>query len=139
MRPTEKITEEVIKDKLSPLFNEKSLRLVIMFGSTATGNRHNTSDIDLGFLFDNQTDILDLTNRVIRLLKNDNVDVVDLNRTSPLLRFSVVKQGKLLYEKEPGQFNEFASLAFRIYVDTKKLRSAREKSIKNFLMKMSAK
>ncbi len=135
MKPKEKITEQGIKDKLSPLFHEKDLRLVILFGSTATGNRHNTSDIDLGFLFDNQVDILELTNRVIQLLKRDNIDVVDLNRTSPLLRFSAVKKGKLLYEKEPGQFNEFASLAFRIYVDTKKLRSARAKSIKNFLMK----
>ncbi|MGR3219789.1 MAG: type VII toxin-antitoxin system MntA family adenylyltransferase antitoxin [Candidatus Anammoxibacter sp.] len=130
-----KITEEVIKDKLSPLFKNKSLRLVILFGSVASGNSNKKSDVDLGFLFDKRVDILELTNTVIMLLKNDNADVVDLKHASPLLRFAAVKKCKLLYEKEPGMFNEFVSLAFRMYVDTKKLRDARAKSIKIFLEK----
>jgi hypothetical protein len=42
------------------------------------------SDIDLAFMFESPTDILELTNRVIRLLHADTVDVVDLRRASPL-------------------------------------------------------
>ncbi|UJS20313.1 MAG: nucleotidyltransferase domain-containing protein [Candidatus Brocadia sp.] len=95
---------------------------------------HKKSDIDLAFLFDKPADILTLTNRIIRLLHTDHVDVVDLKRASPLLRYTSVKHGMLLYEREPGMFHEFYSLAFRRYVDTKKLRDAQTKAIQQFLI-----
>jgi len=127
------ISIEGIKDKLAPLFKDRRLKLVLLFGSAVLGNVHKESDIDLAFLFDRPVDILSLTNRVIRFLHADNIDVVDLRRASPLLKFSVVKNGRVLYEKLPGMFNEFYSLAFRMYVDTKKLRDAQEISINHFL------
>lgn len=104
-----------------------------MFGSIVSGRAHKQSDIDLAFLFDRHVDILELTNRVIRLLHNDNVDVIDLRQVNPLLRFSIVKYGRLLYERSPGIFNEFCSLAFRMYIDTKKMRDAQAVAIKHFL------
>jgi predicted nucleotidyltransferase len=127
------ISVEGIKDTLSPLFKDKGLKLVLLFGSAVLGKVHKQSDIDLAFLFDGPVDILSLTNRVIRLLHADNIDVVDLRHASPLLKFSIVKNCRLLYERQHGMFNEFYSLAFRMYVDTKKLRDAQEISIKNFL------
>ncbi|NWG04853.1 MAG: nucleotidyltransferase domain-containing protein [Syntrophaceae bacterium] len=124
---------EQVKDKLAPIFKEEGLQLVLLFGSVASGKEYKKSDIDLGFLFDRPIDILALTNRVIQLLKTDKVDVVDLRRASPLLKFSAIRQGKLLFEQTLGLFNVFQSLTFRIYVDTKKLRDAQEKAIQNFL------
>jgi hypothetical protein len=59
--------------------------------------------------------------------------VIDLKHASPLLKYSVAQKGRPLYEKSPGIFNEFYSLAFRMYVDTRKLRDARETAIKYFL------
>ncbi len=44
-------TEKEIKSKLSPLFKERGLRLVILFGFAASGNVHRNSDIDIAFLF----------------------------------------------------------------------------------------
>jgi uncharacterized protein len=122
-----------IKEKLTPLFHEKELQLVLLFGSVASGKLHKQSDIDLAFLFDGPADILTLTNSVIRLLHTDRVDVVDLRYASPLLKFSAAKQGTLLYERTRGLFNSFYSLAFRRFVDTKKLRDAQGKAIKHFL------
>ncbi|GAN35373.1 MAG: nucleotidyltransferase domain-containing protein [Candidatus Brocadia sp. AMX2] len=129
----ERVSIEEIRKGLSPLFHDEGLRLVLLFGSAVSGKIHKKSDIDLAFLFDKPVDILTLTNRVIRLLHTDNVDVIDLKRASPLLKFSAVKSGMLLYEREPGMFNEFYSLAFRMYVDTKKLRDAQAKAIQLFL------
>lgn len=125
-------TEE-IKDRLSPLFKDEGLQLVLMFGSAVSGKMHKKSDVDLAFLFDKPVDILDLTNRVIRLLHTNNVDVIDLMNANPLLRFSAAKNGRILYERSPGLFNEFYSLTFRMYVDTKKLREARATGIRHFL------
>jgi predicted nucleotidyltransferase len=122
-----------IKEKLVPLFEEEGLQLVLLFGSMASGKVHGRSDLDLGFLFDKPQDILVLTNRVIRLLKSDRVDVVDLRRTSPLLNFVAVTKGELLYERSPGLFNSFYSLTFRRYIDTKKLRRIQEIVINSFV------
>ena len=122
-----------IKNRLAPLFDEESLQLVLLFGSVASGKECQESDIDLGFLFDKPIDILGLTNRVIRVLRTDRVDVIDLRRASPLLKYSAIRQGEALFEQTPGLFNIFQSLTFRIYVDAKKLRDAQEKAIHNFL------
>ena len=122
-----------IKEKLIPLFEEEGLQLVLLFGSVASGKTSKQSDIDFAFLYDRPVDILALTNRVIRLLHADRIDVVDLHHASPLLKFSAVRQGRLLYERAPGLFNSFYSLAFRRYIDTKKMRDARRKGIKHFL------
>ena len=127
------ISIEEIRNRLSPLFADEGLRLILLFGSVATGKVNKKSDIDLAFLFDKPIDMLALTNRVIRLLRTDNIDVIDLRRASPLLKYSAVRHGKPLYEREPGMFNEFYSLAFRMYVDTRKLRDAQAKAIQQFL------
>lgn len=122
-----------ITDKLSPMFDDEGLQLVIVFGSVVSGKVHQKSDIDLAFLFDKPVDIIGLTNRVISLLRSDNIDVVDLMRASPLLSFSIVRNGELLHEKMEGNFNTFCSLAFRRYADTKKLRDAQAQMIKQFV------
>ena len=124
---------ETIREALSPLFRDEGLRLVLLFGSIATGSVHRRSDIDLAFLFDTPADVLALTNAVVRLLGTDNIDVVDLRRASPLLKYSAARHGKVLYEKTPGDFPVFYSLAFRMYDDTRKLREAKARSIRTFL------
>lgn len=127
------IPPDEIKRRLTPLFQEGGLKLVLLFGSSVTGKRHSRSDIDVGFLYKDKADTLALTQRVIRLLKTDNVDVVDLKRASPLLKFSAVRNCRVLFEAAPGLFSEFSSLAFRRFVDTKKLRDAQRSVIRGFL------
>lgn len=129
----EPFSSDQMKAKLAPLFKEEALQLVLLFGSQSSGQVHPESDIDLGFLYDGTVDLLELTNQVTRLLRNDRVDVIDLRRANSLLCFSAARQGKLLYERSPGLFNRFYSLSFRRYVDTKKLRDARQRAIDNFL------
>ena len=118
---------------LTPIFQKKDLQLLILFGSSVHGVRHPESDLDLAFLFDQPAEILGLTNKVIRLLHTDQVDVVDLRRASPLLAFSIARKGRLLYERSPGLFHNFYSLSFRRYADTAKLREAQAKAVQMFL------
>jgi len=122
-----------IRERLTPLFSEEGLELIVLFGSAGTATMHNKSDIDLAFLFDRPMEILSMTNKVIRLLHTNKVDVVDLRHASPLLKYASVEKGRLIYERSPGVFNVFYSLSFRMYVDTRKLRDARAMGIKYFL------
>jgi predicted nucleotidyltransferase len=127
------IDQKELRKRLSPLYADTSLRFIVLFGSQAKGKGHVKSDIDIGFLFDAPSNVLKLTNTVNRLLRKDTVDVVDLGRASPLLRYAAAKNGVLLYEREPGLFSRFFSLSYRMYVDTKKLREARDHRIEGFL------
>jgi hypothetical protein len=74
-----------------------------------------------------------MTNRVTRLLRSDAVDIVDLRTASPLLKYAALRDGKLLYERSPGLYLSAFSLAFRRYIDTKKLRDARRSAIRDYL------
>lgn len=103
---------------MASLFEEEELQIVLLFGSIVQGRIHKRSDIDVAFLFDRPADILPLTNRVTQLLQSDKIDLVDLRCASPLLKFSVAREGRLLYERAPGLFNAFSSLVFRRYGDT---------------------
>jgi predicted nucleotidyltransferase len=132
-KPKTPLSINDIRDRLTPLFRKEGLQFVLLFGSIVKGSVHGKSDIDLGFLFDEPVDVLTLTNEVTKLLRSDRVDVVDLRRTSPLLKFCAAQKGKVLYERSNGLFNQFFSLAFRMYVDAKKLRDAQREMTKDFL------
>lgn len=124
---------EEIRKGLEPLFAEEGTELVMLFGSAASGAVHPRSDIDIAVLCQKPIDILSLTNRVIRLLGTDQVDVVDLRRAAPLIRFLVAKRGRILFEKRNGVFGSFYSLAFRMYIDSGKLRQAQKVAIQQYL------
>ena len=124
---------EEIKQGLAPLFEDPGLQLLLLFGSRVSGKTHSKSDIDLGVLFDDPVDLVELTARIINLLHTDQVDVVDFRRASPLLNFAAARHGLLLYERSPSLFTQFYSLSFRRYVDTQKLRDAQKRSLQNFL------
>ena len=124
---------EEIKTRLEPIFQDPALRLVLLFGSAATGKVHPQSDIDLGFLYKDAKDIVRLSSEAMRHLQIGNIDVVDLRRASPLLKYAAVKTGTVLFEREHGTYAQFYSLALRMYMDSRRLRAARETYIKNFI------
>jgi len=66
-------------------------------------------------------------------LGTDRLDLIDLRRAGPLLGMAVARTGRPLFEREPGAFREFQSLASRRYCDTDKLRRARRRAIHAFL------
>lgn len=131
--PDVTLSIEDIRNRLEPLHHDSGLQLIVLFGSLAKGLRKRRSDIDLAFLYDVPFNIVQATNRVSQLLRCDAIDIVDLRTASPLLKFSAMQDGKALYERSPGTFSSFYSLAFRRYVDTKKLRDAQRLAVRDYL------
>jgi len=128
---TQVLSEDEIRRRLAPLFDRPEVRLVVLFGSRAAGRGRPESDVDLGVIATGN--VSELAVEAIRLLGTDRVDWVDLARATPLLAMAVAKGGRSLYEREPGAFASFVSLALRRYNDTAKLRKAREDGLRAFL------
>ena len=92
------------------------IKLVYFFGSKANGKSGPLSDYDFAFYLNewNRKKMFEikfkLMDELSRLLETDEVDVVILNLAeSPELKYQIVANGKLIYEKEP----------FRVLVEPK--------------------
>lgn len=100
-----------IKDikKLNSIFKlYSSIKLVYFFGSRAKNRQGPLSDYDFAVYFDGKDekkmmDIkLELLDKISRMLKTDKIDIVILNTAeSPEIKYGIIKEGKLIFEKEP--------------------------------------
>jgi len=95
--------------KLFDIFGKyPEIKLVYLFGSRVVGKVGPISDYDFAIYLDTRDkkkifDIkIELLNQLSQILKTDKVDLVVLNMTeSPELKFNIIKEGKLIFEREP--------------------------------------
>lgn len=80
--------------------------LLYLFGSVARGTAHKESDVDIGVLFDNKTkknQYLRMEGRIIEffseLYPDKEINVVNFNISTPLLKQTAILEGKLLYKR----------------------------------------
>jgi uncharacterized protein len=69
-------------------------------------------------------------------LPDDDIDVVDLSKCSNLLAHAIARDGKLLYEKEPGEFEQFRQRALMSGAELKAIRDEQKAFIKQGLAKL---
>lgn len=99
----------VIVKKIIPLFAKyPEIKLAYFFGSRAEGKEGPTSDYDFAVYLDEKDrqkmfDIKSLLmDDLTRALETDKVDIVILNTAeSPEIKYQIIKDGKLIYEKAP--------------------------------------
>ncbi len=109
------------------------LQLLVLFGSSIKGRPRAESDVDLAVRCDGPADLDALYLAIASRLETDRLDLIDLCRAGPLLAFEVARTGRLLFERHPGAFRQFQSLASRRYCDAAKLRHAQRRAIHVFL------
>lgn len=89
----ERIIVDILSEKVSPF-------LIILFGSTAKGNIHKDSDIDIAFLSDDKEldkyEIFMIAQEIASELNRD-VDLIDLNQASTVFQAQVVHTGKVIH------------------------------------------
>ena len=126
-------TLERLREVAGEIGRELGLRLILLVGSAAREDPGIAQDLDIAVLSRRRLDSVDLTNRLIRGLGIQEIDVADLGRADPLFLMLAVRDGRLLYEADKGEFARFASLAARRYADTRKFRDMERREIVDFI------
>ena len=89
-----------------------SVRLAVLFGSTARGRQTASSDVDLGVLLaeDDPSQLWPIDVAAGAALRR-TIDLVDLRRAPPLLRFEIARDGQPLFESNEGEWVDFKTRA----------------------------
>lgn len=114
------LTDENIAELRTTIKKISCIQLFYIFGSVAKGSPLQPNDIDVAILPDtNMTTkskiglrekVLDLIEKIFKL----EATVIFINEASPLLKFQVVKYGKLVFERHTGIDS---TLRFRIMTE----------------------
>ncbi len=106
-------------EQLKPIARRYGLDLIVLFGSQVKGTTHPESDVDVAVLPRKA-----LTERrwlnlwcALSQVFPGNVDMTMLNHATPLLRYHVVRDGKLLYEGRRWAWENQKGYAYHAYWD----------------------
>jgi uncharacterized protein len=97
------------------------LDVLWLFGSEASGGARPDSDVDLAVLFRGRPEpleVLDAQGDLAELLGRE-VDLVDLDRASPILGMQVLRSGRLVVDRNPSRRYAFFSKTVSLYEDVK--------------------
>lgn len=102
-----------------------------VFGSEAAGNARADSDVDLGGLFQRTPTSSELLDARLHLgaQVGREVDLVDLDRASPILVIQVLRHGRLLSDRNPAHRIRLMAAAPGRYEDVKIMRREAERSL----------
>ncbi|MBD2384627.1 type VII toxin-antitoxin system MntA family adenylyltransferase antitoxin [Cylindrospermum sp. FACHB-282] len=126
------------------------LKMLVLFGSRATGNTNANSDWDFAVFYDeeqrqayikdNLSGLFELPILIGEVLKinSDQIDIVELNQCSWLIAHFVARDGISLFEKYPGEFDNFSSNSLKSELELKKFRQEQHRIIEIELNKWGA-
>ncbi len=115
---------EEIKQKIRPIFEkDKDILFVYLFGSQVTGKINFESDIDVAVFLDEKrvSDIfkkrLLLIGKLEGILKT-TTEVVILNEIKSIFfKFVIIKEGKVIFERDQGKRKDFEFRTMQEYYD----------------------
>lgn len=116
------------------------IELLVVFGSHGTGKMRPGSDIDVAVKFrgEARASKLELIYQLDDLFPGKDIDLVILTAdTEPLLLYEIFFNGRPLYEECPGIFDHGRLRAWKLYIDTEKLRAMQKKYLKAFIERVS--
>jgi len=126
---------EKFKPGIAKLAERKSLSLIVLYGSQATGKAGKDSDIDIAILGERPLgfrDVTDLINDFSDIFGSNEIDIKPLHFCDPLFRFQVMRDGILLFG-DKKIFYSFRAFAFRDYFDSWDLFRLKEQMVQKRL------
>lgn len=118
------LSESSIEHIVALLDERFGLDALWLFGSEAQGRARADSDVDLAVLFRDRPSALELLDAKADLVQalDRQVDLVDLQRASPILAMQVLKGGQLLVDHNPTRRISFVAHVPGRYEDIQRIR-----------------
>lgn len=125
------------------------LKLLVLFGSRAIGQNSEDSDYDFALICDRQIyqdwkkkgkswfSLYSIFENIFEL-PNEAVDIVDLDRCSPILAHEIANNGKPLYEKQAGEYDAFINRSLISKENIKNLYQEQRQNINKKLQVLGA-
>lgn len=107
---------ELAVAQLNEVFKRENVRLAYLFGSLGKGEQ--AHDVDLALLTDDQP-AFRLREAITSHLGTERVDLVDLNRAPPVLRFEIVRTGTCLFAADDLILEQYELETLRLYRDAR--------------------
>jgi len=104
---------DFIRKKISDVIS------IYIFGSFAANQETPTSDLDIAYLATNKIDSVkkwEIQEELASLLDID-VDLVDLQEASVILRTEVIEKGKLIFSNDKYETDYFEMTTYSMYAD----------------------
>ncbi|PIP19532.1 MAG: nucleotidyltransferase [Candidatus Omnitrophica bacterium CG23_combo_of_CG06-09_8_20_14_all_41_10] len=126
--------QEAVKDYFS---GQKDVVSVYLFGSTATGKTHSTSDVDIAVFFQSSLPQEEQSSRSLLMMDelsrilDKNIDIVVLNSANSFLKFQIIKSGLRLCEDKERKSRGFEARAIMEYFDFLPIRNRLEEALVN--------
>jgi uncharacterized protein YutE (UPF0331/DUF86 family)/predicted nucleotidyltransferase len=124
-------------DTLARVCRRQAVCLLVAFGSAVRDLRRPESDLDLAVWMATANiapqALVRLELALRPLFPGERVDLVLLNRASPLLQFQVARHGVVVFEAAPGVFHAFQVLASKRHADVAHLRRLDRVCVERFL------
>ncbi|MEK6692218.1 MAG: nucleotidyltransferase domain-containing protein [Nitrospirota bacterium] len=118
-KPIRYSTDESITLILSVLKTDSRILIGYLFGSRVKG-KETLSDIDIAIYTSGDfswQDYYILYGEITKRLRSDRVDLAWLNKTEPLLSFTIIKNGRVLFFRDPDTLNEVELRIKKRYYD----------------------
>ena len=132
MNPTLTVPlDPAVRLAIEMLDQRGDLSTLWVFGSHAKGTARSDSDLDLAALFARPINPLELADLAadLSVAIGRAVDLIDLDRASPILAHQVLKYGRLFVDRDPARRRRFFVRHVSVYDDLKILRREAEKSL----------
>ena len=127
------------QENIDTIADRYGVNLFVYFGSYQTSFYHKESDIDIAFLCGGMLDH-SLKMKLLRDLmiyhRKSEIDLIDLKTAAPLLRYEIAKNGKILYEREPGLFERHRLYYIKRYYELKPVMKEEMKNIGKSILEM---
>lgn len=107
--------------KLASFFRkENNILTVYLFGSYGTDEQTELSDIDIAILFADTVSMLEelsIAAEIEFILKQGQIDLLNLNKASVILQHRVISTGKEIFERDSLTTADFIENTLKFYFD----------------------
>lgn len=129
--------KSILEEHMKDLVKDYNIKLVYIFGSYSKGSNRINSDLDIAVYIEGETNYitkLDILYDLVGILNRDDIDLVILNNVNEILKFQVIKYGKIIYMESLYTKVIFESNVMKEYMDKEHFRNTQNKySHDNFL------